>query len=129
MFETFKNWLIVKLGGTLVADKPLWPLLSSEEYYCLGLLTEEGGEISQEVGKALRFGPDTKNPKDGTTPRQRLSIECGDMQAAIDFNLDHGILDEETMENARVRKIDKLRDPVNSKDNLGRPLAPQPKQD
>lgn len=105
---------------------------SDPEDYCLGLLTEEAGEISQMVGKAFRFGLYTPGQKDedgnvdmSITPYTELSKECGDMLAAIDFALAHGIIDRDIVNNQHSRKYDKLTDP-DAKDNLGRLLAPQP---
>ncbi|MDR6953850.1 NTP pyrophosphatase (non-canonical NTP hydrolase) [Ancylobacter sp. 3268] len=101
------------------------------ERYCLGLLAEEAGEIVQLVGKAMRFGTDTPGRLNaagevsGETPRTLLPAELGDMLAAVSFAIRHGIVQSEAIETAQVRKLAKLLDP-DAKDNLGRPLAPQP---
>lgn len=99
--------------------------------YVLGLLAEEGGEISQWVGKALRFGIDTPGRLDangkvsGETPRTLLPDELGDMLAAVQFALAHGVFNRAKVFDARDRKLAKLLNPA-ARDNLGRQLAPQP---
>ena len=102
------------------------------ERYCLGLLAEEMGEALQLIGKALRFGIDTPGVKrlDGTidmenTPRAMLSVELGDLLAAIDFARDHRMIEDGVLWSSHNRKYRKLRNP-DALDNLGRPLAPQP---
>lgn len=101
------------------------------ETYGLALLTEECGEVLQLIGKAGRFGIDTPGVKDpltgvvdmGVTPRTKLVEECGDLIAAIDYLAGRGVLDPREIEQRRKYKLGKLLDP-NSKDNLGRRLAP-----
>lgn len=119
--------------------KPPEPVVTGElkvtqdvEAYCLGLLTEEAGEVLQLVGKALRFGIDTPGVKrlDGTvdyslTSRSMLPVELGDLLAGIDFAVAHGLIDADVVAEQRKRKFAKLTDP-SVMDNLGRPLAPQP---
>lgn len=101
------------------------------ETYVLGLLAEEAGEVLQWVGKSLRFGYDTPGRKDasgavtGETPRDLLPGEIGDILAAIDFAVAHGLLDRSAIEAARTAKLAKLLNPA-ARDNLGRQLAPQP---
>lgn len=103
----------------------------SPETYALGLIAEEAGEVLQLVGKALRFGLDTPGVKDGNgtvlpdTPRSRLPAELGDLLAAIEFAIRHGMVDGGEVSAAYLRKLAKLLDP-DARDNLGRPLAPQP---
>jgi hypothetical protein len=99
--------------------------------YVLGLMVEEMGEALQLIGKALRFGLDTPGVKrlDGTvdmdlTPRNMLAKEIGDVRAAVDFAGYARVIDGEATFRQRETKLRKLMDP-DSKDNLGRPLAPQ----
>lgn len=107
--------------------------MDDNERYCLGLLVEEMGEALQLIGKAMRFGLDSPGVKrlDGMidmdfTPRSGLPIELGDLLAAIDFNTDHGTMNRDAIFSQLRKKYAKLTDP-DAKDNLGRPLAPQPK--
>lgn len=98
--------------------------------YALGLLVEEAGEIAQAVGKALRFGLDSPGPDaapyHGRTARQLLNMETGDMAAATLWATADGVLDEEAIADRGDAKLQKLLSP-DSRDNLGRRLAPEPR--
>lgn len=111
---------------------------TTAETYGPALLTEEIGEIVivlgsvlQLIGKAGRFGMDTPGVRDpltgivdmAVTPRTKLVEEAGDLIAAIDYICHRGILDIDAVYQRRSYKLRKLLDP-NSKDNLGRRLAP-----
>lgn len=109
---------------------------ATAETYGIGLLVEEFGEVLQHLGKALRFGMDTPGRRvsvdrlaagavDGETPRTLLPAELGDVLAAIEFVARHRLVDGGKIVAAGDRKLAKLLDP-RSRDNLGRPLAPQP---
>lgn len=103
----------------------------SVEAYGLALLTEECGEVLQLIGKAGRFGMDTPGVKDAltgeidmsVTPRIKLIGEIGDLLAAARYVLTRDIVDAESAYKHAQWKYEKLVDP-NSKDNLGRRLAP-----
>lgn len=105
--------------------------LNAAQYYALGLITEEAGEASQLVGKAMRFGIDTPGVKDpltghvdmAATPRTNLEKELGDFIAAIDYAGHAGLIRREVVWQRARSKIAKLCDPA-SMDNLGRRLAP-----
>lgn len=104
---------------------------AAAETYGLALLTEECGEVLQLIGKAGRFGIDTPGVKDPltgivditVTPRTKLIEECGDLIAAIHYLACRGVIDSGALDNRMIIKLKKLLDP-NSKDNLGRRLAP-----
>lgn len=96
------------------------------ERYALALLTEECGEVLQEIGKAGRFGIDTPfNPEGafGVTPRRSLAKEVGDLLAAIYYADMRGVLNLDEIYEYKNRKLDKLMNP-NSKDERRRRLAP-----
>lgn len=101
------------------------------ERYALDLLMEETGEVGQCIGKAGRFGLDTPGVKDPLTgevdmtitPRRALAKELGDVIAAVHYAILRGVISKDALEAAAHRKYTKLIDP-NSKDNLGRRLAP-----
>lgn len=99
------------------------------ERYCLGLLVEEIGEALCHVGRAYRFGYDTPEFKseNGTdvSAQELLHKELGDVQAAIHFASMHRLIDPNKVAWYSYRKTLKLYD-ESKKDNLGRPLAPQP---
>ncbi|WP_262267006.1 MULTISPECIES: hypothetical protein [Microvirga] len=93
------------------------------EAYCLGKLISEAGELGQVAGNALCFGIDT--PDHGKAARVRIEEELGDLHAAMTFAACHGIIRSHAVAHHSIRKLQKLLDP-RQKDNLGRPLAPQP---
>jgi hypothetical protein len=97
--------------------------------YCLGLLAEEMAEATAMIGKALRFGIDTPGPPappySGESARQNLEVELGDAMAAIHFAARHGVVDLGRIVDRSNAKIEKLLNP-DSRDNLGRRLAPAP---
>lgn len=47
----------------------------------LAMAAEEGGEIGKAVGKAIRFGPDSRFPADGSTNMEQLRAEMADLIA------------------------------------------------
>ena len=95
------------------------------ESYVLGLLTEECGEVSQVVGKCIRFGIDTPSGPQLNAPsgRDTLHVECGDILAAIEYAIERGVLDREKLNNRKEEKLSRLLNPE-ALDNLGRRLAP-----
>ena len=93
------------------------------EAYCLGKIISECGEFAQVAGNALCFGigsPDHKG-----TGRLRIEEELGDIHAAMTFAALHGVISGDAVSARSRRKLQKLLDP-DQRDNLGRPLAPQP---
>lgn len=92
--------------------------------YVLGLMVEEMGEVLCHIGRALRFGLDTKG-QDGISEREGLARETGDVRAAFDFAGYGGVFLSEASFEQRAVKLNKLMDP-NAVDNLGRRLAPTP---
>lgn len=133
-YGTIQQWplrdeLVSRLQAAFLAPQGE-PVTEAVEQYVMGLLTEEAGEILQWLGKSFRFGIDTPGrlgtdgKVTGETPRTLLPDELGDMLAAIDFAVAHGMFDYSAIEAARTRKLAKLLNP-DARDNLGRPLAPQ----
>ena len=92
------------------------------EQYALGLLVEEAGEVLQLGGNSLRFGIDSPR-NDGTTARQLLPTELGDLMAAITYLAARGLVDMDDVVRACNYKLEKLNNPA-AVDNLGRRLAP-----
>lgn len=90
--------------------------------YAVALIAEEAAETTQMVGKWLRFGPDHAR-RDGLTARKGLSIEAGDLLAALDYAIAAGVLDPLAMAEQRAKKFARLTDPA-SVDDEGRRLAP-----
>jgi len=94
------------------------------ERYCLGLLVGEIGEALCHIGNALRFGYNTPETLTDSS-RKLLNGELGDIMAAIEFSSRHHLVSIEAIEWMKNKKLAKLLNASN-KDNLGRPLAPQP---
>ncbi len=92
------------------------------EPYTVALIAEENAEAIQMTGKWGRFGPDHAR-RDGMTARRGLSLEVGDVLAAIDFGLCAGLIDLDIMLKQRDYKFSRLTDP-NALDDEGRRLAP-----
>lgn len=92
------------------------------ETYALGLLGEEMGEAAQAIGKWLRFGPDHVN-RLRVTPRVTLTIELGDVMAAIEYAILAGLIDRADVGQAAHGKLQRLLD-ANAQDDQGQRLAP-----
>lgn len=93
------------------------------EKYALGLLAEEQAEATKNIGKWMRFGADHAR-HDGLTPRKGLSLEIGDVLAAIEYALNAGILDIHTVQEHAANKVDRLLNPL-AVDDQGNRLAPE----
>lgn len=92
--------------------------------YALALITEEMCEAGCHIGRAQRFGLDTKG-EDGVTEREGLERELGDMQASIEYAIHAGLVRGNLVRARASLKLTKLLSP-DSRDNLGRRLAPDP---
>ena len=92
------------------------------EPYTISLLAEEAAEAIQMTGKWGRFGPDHPS-RDGLTARRGLSLELGDVLAAIEFGVRGGVIDQSVMMEQKARKFAKLTNSA-SLDDEGRRLAP-----
>lgn len=90
------------------------PDLAPIDTAVLGCLVEESGEVQQVVGKIMRHGyrpTDTHVLRDG---RQYdnvadLNKECGDLLGAVDYAIEQGMLDRETVTRHQLAKTEKLR--------------------
>lgn len=74
----------------------------------LVILQEECGEVVQVVAKCHRFGLDGVNPVDGSTNRDRLSAEIGDLVCMIEILQELGVLDQQEIQNRATMKRHKL---------------------
>lgn len=101
--------------------------MTKNEVYCLGLITEECGEVQQLIGKALRFGLDAPGGKSYQyqTAREMLHKELGDIIASIIFASEHHIIELDSILMNSENKLKKLCNP-NNKDANGFQLAPTP---
>ena len=74
----------------------------------LDILQEECGEVVTAVSKVRRFGLDNSH-KDNKSQRENLIQELGDVALMTQLLIDHGILTNEQLEQAKQRKADKLK--------------------
>lgn len=72
----------------------------------LGLLTEECGEVSQRIGKILRWGWEADF--EGTTQQHKFEVELGDVVAAIMLAIHNGLVRREQLHTAAINKLRKL---------------------
>lgn len=119
-----------RLRRLLDMAQPGGPKITAEAY-AMWLLVEEMGEALQLLGKGGRFGMDTPGVKDALTgrvdmdktPRNMLPVELGDVIAATEYAARRGVVSGDDILCRAQTKLDKLTNP-NSRDNLGRRLAP-----
>ena len=83
-------------------------MITERQREVLVISQEEAAEMIQEISKVFRFGIDDSY-KDGTTHRQKLEIEVGDLLCMIDLMVDHRLIDPTAVELARQAKVTKLR--------------------
>ncbi len=76
----------------------------------LYILQEECAEVTQAVSKVFRFGFDARWPDD-TTPnnKEKLEEEIGDLLAMIDILVRKTTLSDSNINDARHKKIEKLK--------------------
>lgn len=101
-----KDHRCTECGGNLplaALRKSLSDPLSVE---LLGLLTEECGEVSQRIGKIMRWGWDADF--EGTTQRHKLETEIGDVCAVIALAIHNGLVTRAGVHDAAVAKLRKL---------------------
>lgn len=74
----------------------------------LDILQEECGELIVSASKVRRFGLDSIY-KDGKSQRHNLVQELGDVMLMIDLLVDNGVLTKEELQQASLKKQDKLK--------------------
>lgn len=72
------------------------------------ILGEECAEVIQALSKCFRFGLTELKPNTQQTNTQHLEEELGDMMAMIQLLIDAKVVDAESIEFAKQRKIVKL---------------------
>jgi len=82
--------------------------MTEKEREILGILQEECAEVIQAVSKCVRFGIDNSH-KSGSTQRENLSMEVGDLVCMIGLMIEAGLVKEEDINRARDEKIEKLK--------------------
>lgn len=74
----------------------------------LDILQEECGEVVTAVSKVRRFGLDNSH-KDKPSQRANLIQELGDVALMTELLIEHGVLTQEQLDQAKQQKADKLR--------------------
>jgi len=82
--------------------------MTEKEREILGITQEECAEVIQAVSKCVRFGIDNEH-KSGSTQRENLSMEVGDLVCMIGLMIEAGLVKEEDINRARDEKIEKLK--------------------
>jgi len=82
--------------------------MTEKEREILGITQEECAEVIQAISKCVRFGIDNEH-KSGSTQRENLSMEVGDLVCMIGLMIEAGLVKEEDINRARDEKIEKLK--------------------
>ena len=82
--------------------------MTEKEREILGITQEECAEVIQAISKCVRFGIDNSH-KSGTTQRENLSMEVGDLVCMIGLMIEAGLVKEEDINRAKDEKIEKLK--------------------
>lgn len=82
--------------------------MNDKEHEILVIAQEECAEVIQEISKCFRFGIDNMH-KSGIPHRNVLESEVGDLLCMIDLMIEHRIIDEQAVIEAKGKKVDKLR--------------------
>jgi NTP pyrophosphatase (non-canonical NTP hydrolase) len=71
---------------------------------------EECAEVTQAISKVFRFGLNERWPEPiDPTNKERLEEEAGDLLCMIDIMVENGIISDENLNKARIRKRGKLK--------------------
>ena len=86
------------------------PLLGTKTHEALIITAEECAEVTQQICKIIRFGLDTPyvTAGDGSTNREQLEKEIGDLMALIDILQKQDVISYAAVERASEAKIAKL---------------------
>ena len=76
----------------------------------MDILQEECAEVIVAVSKISRFGLNNFKPGKPKTNLEHLEEELGDMLAMIDILLELGIVSTHALEQAKIAKIEKLKE-------------------
>lgn len=83
--------------------------MTNKQEEILNITQEECAELIQIISKVRRFGIDEYHIKDQIPNRDRLAEEIGDVMCMIQLIVEHGIVDLQAVENARLKKVEKLK--------------------
>jgi NTP pyrophosphatase (non-canonical NTP hydrolase) len=80
--------------------------MSSVENEIMLICQEECAEVTQAISKVFRFGMEASH--NGSTNRERLTEEVGDLLCMVELMIEHKILDAEAVGKAGLKKREKL---------------------
>ena len=89
--------------------------MESNQKEILLIAQEECAEVTQAISKVFRFGMDGMH--NGRSNRDRLEEEIGDLQCMINLMADRGLIDPVAILEAKQRKLKKLEQWSNIRDN------------
>lgn len=83
-------------------------MMNDKQREILVITQEECAEVIQSISKIFRFGIDNKH-KSGTTQREALEGEIGDLIAMIELLHEHELVNEDRVMQSVQAKKDKLK--------------------
>jgi NTP pyrophosphatase (non-canonical NTP hydrolase) len=83
--------------------------MDNETKEILCITQEECAEVSQAISKIFRFGPDQVKFDLDKTNREHLEEEIGDLLCMIDILIQKTILSDWNINEARINKLEKLK--------------------
>jgi NTP pyrophosphatase (non-canonical NTP hydrolase) len=75
----------------------------------MSITQEECAECIQAISKIFRFGFDGQHPDKVISNKQQLEEEIGDLLAMIDLMKLNGIISDDNIDYAKLKKIEKLK--------------------
>ena len=83
--------------------------MTKVEHEIMAIAQEECAEVIQAISKIFRFGLTSKHPDRTYNNKHQLEEELGDLICMVSLLIEHGIVDEGSVEAAAVRKRNKLK--------------------
>jgi NTP pyrophosphatase (non-canonical NTP hydrolase) len=83
--------------------------MNTKEREVMNILSEECAEVIQAVSKCHRFGLNNFKPGKPKTNCEHLEEEIGDLLAMVDILVDIGVVNQVSLEVAKIAKIEKLK--------------------
>lgn len=82
-----------------------------KESEALHLLQEECAEVIQIISKIFRFGKESYHPNDPDRGNNNhmLHVEVADVLTIVEYLIETGTLDRETLNELQIKKIEKLK--------------------
>lgn len=84
--------------------------MNEETREILVILGEEASEVSKEIFKIMRFGPDQCKPNSDETNIQALEKEIGDFMAMVELIMEQNVgITHAGLQEAKQAKFEKLK--------------------